>query len=101
MLVGRETRVDSLGESRLLDLPVWTSECWAVHLLGRFDARAGDGRQVTPASRRTEELLSYLLLLRRPHHREALADMLWPESSTAQSRKYLRQSLWHLRTLGT
>ena len=26
--------------------------------------------------------------------------MLWPESSTAQSRKYLRQSLWHLRALG-
>lgn len=40
-----------------------------------------------------------LLFRYRPHHREVLAGTLWPESGTAQSRKYLRQSLWHLRVL--
>jgi DNA-binding SARP family transcriptional activator len=46
-----------------------------------------------------QELLSYLLLFRsRPHHREALAGLFWGESDTSQSRKNLRQVLWHLQS---
>jgi len=75
--------------------------CCAVLLLGRPCIRAGDSEVELPG-RRTKELLGYLLLFReRPHHREVLAATLWPESSTAQSKKYLRQALWHLGAFGT
>ncbi len=44
-----------------------------------------------------QELLSYLLIHRdRPHSREALASLLWGDTSTEKSKKYLRQALWHL-----
>ena len=44
-----------------------------------------------------QELLSYLLIHRdRPHSREALASLLWADTSTEKSKKYLRQALWHL-----
>jgi DNA-binding SARP family transcriptional activator len=46
-----------------------------------------------------QELFSYLLLHRDyPHARENLATMLWGESTTAQSKKYLRQALWQLQS---
>lgn len=46
-----------------------------------------------------QELLSYLLIHReRPHSREALATLLWGNTSTEKSKKYLRQALWHLHT---
>lgn len=73
---------------------------WVVHLFGKFNARVGNASLETLPGRRTKELLGYLLLFReQPHHREVLAGTLWPESSTAQSRNYLRQGLWNLRTL--
>jgi len=69
-----------------------------VRLLGRFEAEVGSRRLEAFRGRKTTELLSFLLLFRdRPHHREALAGTLWPESDTEQSKKYLRQSLWQLR----
>lgn len=69
-------------------------------MLGKFDVTVGNRHLETLPGRRTKDLLAYILLYRnRPHHREALAGTLWPESETAQSRKYLRQSLWHLRVL--
>jgi DNA-binding SARP family transcriptional activator len=44
-----------------------------------------------------QELLSYLLIYRdRPHSRETLATLLWGNTSTEKSKKYLRQALWHL-----
>ena len=47
-----------------------------------------------------QELLSFLLIRRsQPHSREALAAMLWGENSTERSKKYLRQSLWHLQAV--
>ncbi len=43
-----------------------------------------------------QELLSYLLIGRdRCHPREALASLLWGDTSTERSKKYLRQALWH------
>lgn len=57
------------------------------------DGRALDGLD----GRKEQELLCYLLLRRdRPQSREALASLLWGETSTEKSRKYLRQALWHL-----
>ena len=50
-------------------------------------------------SRKALELFCYLLLYRyRRHSRERLATLLWGDSSTAQSKKYLRQTLWQLQT---
>jgi DNA-binding SARP family transcriptional activator len=58
-----------------------------TQLLKRFDAS------------KDQELLGYLLVHRnRSHPRETLAGMFWGESSTEKSKKYLRQSLWHLQT---
>jgi DNA-binding SARP family transcriptional activator len=46
-----------------------------------------------------QELLSYILVFREsPHSREELAALLWGDSSTAQSKKYLRQALWHIQS---
>lgn len=44
-------------------------------------------------------MLSYILIHRaRPHSRESLATLLWGDNPTAQSKKYLRQALWHLQS---
>lgn len=61
----------------------------------RRDERALPGLDACKA----QELLSYLLIHRdRPHSREALAGLLWGDTSTEKSRKYLRQALWQLQT---
>jgi DNA-binding SARP family transcriptional activator len=47
-----------------------------------------------------QELLSYLLVRRdHCHPREALGSLLWGDTSTEKSRKYLRQALWRLQTV--
>jgi DNA-binding SARP family transcriptional activator len=51
-------------------------------------------------SSKVQELFCYLLLQRdRPHPRETLASLLWDANSTAQSKKYLRQTLWQLQNI--
>lgn len=68
------------------------------HLFGKFaghlDAQPLQGLE----ARKDQELLSFLLIRRDQHHsREALAALLWGDNSTAASKKYLRQSVWHLQ----
>jgi len=47
---------------------------------------------------KVKELFCYLLLHRdRAHSREVLASLLWDECTTAQSKKYFRQTLWQLQ----
>jgi DNA-binding SARP family transcriptional activator len=71
-----------------------------VRLLGKFVATVRGSHLEALPGRRTTELLGYLLLYReRPHHREVLAGTLWPESTSTQSRKYLRQGLWQIGAL--
>jgi DNA-binding SARP family transcriptional activator len=73
---------------------------YAVRLLGKFDLRCGTTTRRPLENRKTQELLGYLLVFRgRPHNREVLAGALWPDSTAAQSRKYLRQSVWQLRAM--
>jgi DNA-binding SARP family transcriptional activator len=50
-------------------------------------------------ARKVQELFCYLLL-HRDHSlpRETLASILWPETTTAQSKKNLRQALWQLQS---
>jgi DNA-binding SARP family transcriptional activator len=70
-----------------------------VCLLGKFSARRDQhdilGLDVT----KIQYLFCYLLLYRsRSHLREALATLLWGDSTTVQSKKYLRQALWQLQS---
>jgi DNA-binding SARP family transcriptional activator len=45
-----------------------------------------------------QELFCYLLLYReRSHPRETLASLLWGDTTTAQSKAYLRKALWQLQ----
>jgi DNA-binding SARP family transcriptional activator len=67
-------------------------------MLGKLRVRRSGELLRGLETRKTQELLSYLLLYRcRPHARDALADVLRGDHSTEQSRKYLRQTLWHLQ----
>lgn len=48
--------------------------------------------------RKPQELLCYLILHRsRSHQREALAGLLWAETTTSQSRANLRKAIWRLQ----
>lgn len=70
----------------------------AVHLFGRLTI-ACDGRPVTGIDgEKVQELLSYLLLFGlKPHKREKLATLLWPERPPVQSRRYLSKALWQIQ----
>jgi DNA-binding SARP family transcriptional activator len=69
-----------------------------VFLFGKFDVRHSEESLINLETRKVQELLCYLLLFRnRPHPREALADLLWGDTSTAQSKSYLRKALWQLQ----
>ena len=66
-------------------------------LFGKFSAQHDAGILKGLEASKDQELLSYLLIHRdRPHSREALASLLWADTSTEKSKKYLRQALWHL-----
>ena len=70
-----------------------------INLLGKFSVRRDAGALEGFEGGKVQELFGYLLLNRnRSHPREALANTLWGGSSTAQSKKYLRQTLWHLQS---
>ncbi len=46
-----------------------------------------------------QELFSYLLLHRtRPHRRETLTTLLWPDVPDVQSKRYLRKTVWQLQS---
>jgi DNA-binding SARP family transcriptional activator len=65
-------------------------------LLIQKDAQALIGLE----ARKEQEPLCYLLVHPdRPHPREMLANLLWSDTSTEKSRKYLRQALWHLHSM--
>jgi len=70
-----------------------------ITLFGKLCLRGEDGRQLAGFdARKIQELFCYLLLHRdRPYPREILASLLWGDSSTEQSKKYLRQTLWQLQ----
>ena len=71
-----------------------------IQLFGKFCVRR-DGNGVTGLDAcKLQELVSYILVFRgSPHSRESLGTLLWADSSTAQSRKYLRQALWRLQSV--
>jgi DNA-binding SARP family transcriptional activator len=69
-----------------------------AYLFGKFCILHNERSWRTHESCKVQELLCYLLFHRAAQHqREQLASLLWGESSSAQSKKYLRQTLWQLR----
>ncbi len=68
-----------------------------LNLLGRLSLQVG-GSEARLESRTVEALLAYLALYRdRPHAREALAGLFWPEMPDQQARMNLRHALYALR----
>ncbi len=70
-----------------------------IQLFGRFCVRRDEQVLAGFEARKIQELFCYLLLHRHnPLSRESLASLLWPDTTTAQSKKKLRQMLWHLQS---
>jgi DNA-binding SARP family transcriptional activator len=71
-----------------------------VMLFGKFSLFVCDQDLTGSCTHKMQELLCYLLLHRdRPHPREALAGLLCGDVPTSQSKKSLRQTLWHLQSV--
>ncbi|MFQ5856218.1 MAG: BTAD domain-containing putative transcriptional regulator [Anaerolineae bacterium] len=71
-----------------------------VCLFGKLHVQCGEQVLADLGARKVQELFAYLLLHRKQRHsREVLASLLWGDSTTAQSRKYLRNALWRLRSV--
>src|SRR5260221_14709903 len=70
-----------------------------VYLFGKFCVRRDEQVLDGFEARKAQELFCYLLL-HRDHAlpRETLASILWPDTTTIQSKKNLRQTLWHLQS---
>jgi len=70
-----------------------------ISLFGKFCARRDEQIIEGLDARKVQELFCYLLL-HRDHSlsRETLASVLWPETTTALSKKSLRQALWQLQS---
>jgi DNA-binding SARP family transcriptional activator len=70
-----------------------------VYLFGRFSGYYGDRILTGFDASKVQELFCYLLINRdRPHSRETLADLLWPDCLATQSKAYLRKTLWQLQS---
>lgn len=68
------------------------------HLFGKFSVQRDSQSVKGLDASKEQELLSYLLIRRdRCHPRETLASLLWGDSSTERSKKYLRQALWRVQ----
>jgi DNA-binding SARP family transcriptional activator len=70
-----------------------------ICLFGKFCVRRNEQVLDGFDARKVQELFCYLLL-HRDHSlpRETLASILWPETTTVQSKKNLRQALWQLQS---
>ena len=70
-----------------------------IKLFGRFSAERGGRSLEGLKSGKVQELFSYLLIHRsRSHPRESLASLLWSNSTTVASKKFLRQAFWQLQS---
>jgi DNA-binding SARP family transcriptional activator len=68
-------------------------------LFGRFRLGRDDGPLRDIEISKARELLCYLLIYREHSHpRETLAELLWGNQPPVLSKKYLRQTLWKLKS---
>ncbi len=71
----------------------------SIQLFGQFCVRRDEQLLGGFEAHKVQELFCYLLLHRQHSlSRESLANLLWPDATTAQSKKRLRQALWHLQS---
>ncbi len=71
---------------------------WHIELLGGVKAISGDREVSHFETRQATSLLAFLACHRdRPHPREVLAEMLWPDEDVDATRDRLRQALSALR----
>src|SRR5437762_3283528 len=71
---------------------------WRIELLGRLRATQGDHVVSRFRARRTGALLAYLAYhLDRPHPREVLIELLWPQTEPSSGRNNLSRELSSLR----
>src|SRR5919108_1547680 len=77
-------------------------EALRLRLLGGLRVTRGGGEAPVAGfvSRKAQALLGYLAVTGRPHSREALATLLWGDTSEAAARTSLRQALANLHRLG-
>jgi len=72
----------------------------SVRLLGSFSITGEYGSVAKSPPGKLQDLLCYLLINReRELPRELVASTFWGNTTTSQSKKYLRTLLWQLRTL--
>jgi DNA-binding SARP family transcriptional activator len=70
-----------------------------IHLLGKLEIYKDEELLPSLETRKVEELLCYLLLFRgQTFSREAIADLLWGDINSEQSKNYFRKCLWQLQT---
>jgi DNA-binding SARP family transcriptional activator len=73
---------------------------FSIRLFGKLSLHGGDREFAGLRFGKLAELFCYLLVRRNhPQSREALASLLWGDSTTVQSKKYLRQALWQLQRI--
>ena len=66
----------------------------AISLLGSFQVTLDDVPLTSFATDKVRALLAFLAVeANRPHRREALIDLLWPDHPPAAGRNNLRQAL--------
>jgi len=71
----------------------------SIHLFGKLCVRRNGQVLLGLDAHKLQELFCYLLVHRNhAHPRELLANLLWGDSPTVQSKRYLRQALWKLQT---
>jgi DNA-binding SARP family transcriptional activator len=70
---------------------------WHLVLLGGLRAERGDQSVSRFRSQKIGALLAYLALFPRPHSREELADLFWPDAEPEAGRSNLRTALASLR----
>lgn len=72
----------------------------AIYLFGGFRVDLGGNPLTAFGTDKNRALLAYLALESgRPHRREALAALLWPDHSETEARNSLRQALYQLRQI--
>ncbi len=68
-----------------------------IRLLGGVEICLGDRTAGNFVSSKAPALVAFLAVTKRPHHRDALAALLWGEMSDADAKNNLRQTLTSLR----
>lgn len=71
---------------------------WEIHLFGPPRVEH-ENKSIAISRRKTTALLAYLSVELRPHSRDSLAALMWPEHTAAQAKANLRRDLSRLRNI--